>query len=838
MASSGGPPLVRCSVMADFDAVVGHAAPEVELVDEVVGADLVGGSFHDLAPVVHHRDALGHPQGDVHVVLDEDQRDALVELEQQVGQRDALAAREARRRLVEEHQLGLRGAGHADLELALLAVGDRSHEARDLALEAHQARQLAGALAHLAVERLPARQAQVPAARAEHGEVEVVLDAEAEEEAGLLVRAAHPQPGASWGGDVPDVLTEELDRARRLGYVARDDVEQRRLARPVGAEDGAPLAGRDVEIDVAHGIEAAEPPADPPQAEDRAGMLGGDALHCWLAPDDLHRRCLAEPREALLLTAGEVAPRSRSRAAERAAERLVDVGDARHRLDRQLAVLHVQLLVVDREDGLAVLVELDRAVRRRQLRLGQRVLELRLVLDVALDRLEALDEAPGVQVVAVRERARRGRGRILAGRDDLEPLADDVRGVVLGRRGVEVAGRTRAADVGPRHARAELLELTGGAPEQVADELLGLDRTLGLLVGLQERDEARAADSHEGAVHVGRHLLGVGRVVGRVQRREDPLGDLTAGRAELGDEARRRRPGEAVVVRDDRGLLPPQLVVRDVTQPGVPLGAVPVEAEEVRRLHLERRVLRARGAVDERLVRVLLGVVGDRDRLVARQRADHHVGVELLHEPPHLLDGGVRRIVAAAHADELERVVADRAAREAVPGLVGVLGLGPGELRERRDRTGHVLVVEGAEGALALGHDRDLDRRARAAAALFGLPHEPKAPWHSDMIAILIGVPEPPLRGATAGWGSGASVGAAAAGVLVDWAGVLAELLLVLLSLLDPHPAMTNASTAMVTASQKAPRLGCRATGMYVSPPRNGYRVNRRVWFLPPPFPG
>jgi hypothetical protein len=36
---------------------------------------------------------------------------------------------------------------------------------------------------------------------------------------------------------------------------------------------------RDVEVDVAHGIEAAEPPADPPQAEDRAGRLGGDALH-------------------------------------------------------------------------------------------------------------------------------------------------------------------------------------------------------------------------------------------------------------------------------------------------------------------------------------------------------------------------------------------------------------------------------------------------------------------------------------------------------------------------------------------------------------------------------
>ena len=63
---------------------------------------------------------------------------------------------------------------------------------------------------------------------------------------------------------------------------------------------------------------------------------------------------------------------------------------------------------------------------------------------------------------------------------------------------------------------------------------------------------------------------------------------------------------------------------------------------------------------------------------------------------------------------------------------------------------------------------------------MFWLSNEPNAPLHSDMIATLIGVPEPPLRGATAGCGSGALAGAAAAGVLVLAAGVdvLDELLL------------------------------------------------------------
>ncbi|MGZ8632839.1 MAG: hypothetical protein ACXWZZ_03155, partial [Solirubrobacteraceae bacterium] len=73
------------------------------------------------------------------------------------------------------------------------------------------------------------------------------------------------------------------------------------------------------------------------------------------------------------------------------------------------------------------------------------------------------------------------------------------------------------------------------------------------------------------------------------------------------------------------------------------------------------------------------------------------------------------------------------------------------------------------------------------------------------------------LRGSTAGCGSGASVGAAAAGVLVVAAGLAAVLELLLESSLDPHPATTNAINAMDTASQNAPRLKPRATGICVS---------------------
>ena len=185
------------SLTVDLDAVVGHAPAEVELVDELVGADLVGRALHDLAAVVHHRDALGDAQGDVHVVLDEDQRDALVELEQQVGERDALAAREARGRLVEQHELRARWRGPSRPRAGAARRARSSRRGRRSWPRGRRRRASSRARSRISPSTAVRRQAQVPAARAEHGEVEVVLDAQAEEEPGLLVGAPHPQPRAA-----------------------------------------------------------------------------------------------------------------------------------------------------------------------------------------------------------------------------------------------------------------------------------------------------------------------------------------------------------------------------------------------------------------------------------------------------------------------------------------------------------------------------------------------------------------------------------------------------------------------------------------------------------------
>ena len=268
-------------------------------------------------------------------------------------------------------------------------------------------------------------------------------------------------------------------------------------------------------------------------------------------------------------------------------------------------------------------------------------------------------------------------------------------------------GGGRAAD----QRLADLLEDQRVVPEHVAEHALGVDAALLLLVLLDERDQARAADADVQAVDVVRDLRDVGRVVLLAQRRPDALGDLAADRAELGHEAGQRRVRERVVVTDDRGGLPAEVVVGVVAETGRPLRAVRVEPEEVRRLHLQRRVLRAGDAVDERLVRVLLRVVRDRDALVAGERADHDVGVLLLHQAARLLDRLVGRVVGAAVTDDLDVLAGDLGTLDAVARrLAGGLAARVADQRQMRARDGR--LEERAERTLAVGQEADLDRAA------------------------------------------------------------------------------------------------------------------------------
>src|SRR3972149_7920950 len=104
----------------------------------------------------------------------------------------------------------------------------------------------------------------MPTIDAENREVEVVLDREAGEEPRWLVRPRQPERDPATGREDRHVPAEELDVPRRRRELAGDHVEERRLPGPVRAEDRTTLAGANLEIDVAHGFEAAEASAAPP----------------------------------------------------------------------------------------------------------------------------------------------------------------------------------------------------------------------------------------------------------------------------------------------------------------------------------------------------------------------------------------------------------------------------------------------------------------------------------------------------------------------------------------------------------------------------------------------
>ena len=179
--------------------------------------------------------------------------------------------------LVEHHQLRVGGARHADLELALLAVRERADERVQRVGQPDALGRGAGALALLALARGRVSEPQAAAVAPDDGEVEVVLDREPGEQPGLLVRPGDAQRSAARapGRSVTSVPITSIvpvvggkSPAIRLNSVV--------LPAPFGPEDGAALAVRDVEIDVAHGLHPTEAPADPPQAEDRTGAFGGD----------------------------------------------------------------------------------------------------------------------------------------------------------------------------------------------------------------------------------------------------------------------------------------------------------------------------------------------------------------------------------------------------------------------------------------------------------------------------------------------------------------------------------------------------------------------------------
>src|SRR6185436_4770250 len=97
---------------------------EVGIDDFLVASYLVGRAVGDLAAVIEHHNPVGNVHHHAHVVLDEHQRRAevVVDVEDEAAHVLLFLEVHARHRLVEQHQLRLRGERAPELDALLQAV--------------------------------------------------------------------------------------------------------------------------------------------------------------------------------------------------------------------------------------------------------------------------------------------------------------------------------------------------------------------------------------------------------------------------------------------------------------------------------------------------------------------------------------------------------------------------------------------------------------------------------------------------------------------------------------------------------------------------------------------
>src|SRR5215831_1593744 len=204
---------------------------------------LVGGAVgNDLTLVV-----LGEEQGEATLAPD-----ALDEMDRL----PRLLGGHAGGGLVEEKNGRLQGERDAQLDLLLVAVGE---EARDLARLVEEADGGEQGLRLLAIQPLHGGE-KVPAAPAmrEKGGLDVLVHGELGEDVRALEGAAHAQAAEIVRRDARDLAIVEAHAARVGTQMPRDQVEERGLARAVGADDGADRAAGHAEAHAAHGLEARE----------------------------------------------------------------------------------------------------------------------------------------------------------------------------------------------------------------------------------------------------------------------------------------------------------------------------------------------------------------------------------------------------------------------------------------------------------------------------------------------------------------------------------------------------------------------------------------------------
>ena len=197
---------------------------------------------------------LGDVEHHVHIVLDQQNREARVEPHEEFRHLGRFSRGETCRRLIQQQNLRVACEAQHDLELALLPMREVANLGVLAINEGGAFQQIARLGIDVAIRGQKAPHHEFRRAQALDRQQHVVENGQPRKQAGDLEGPRHPQRCAPMAGPTRHISAEQQHLARRRREYPGYQIEQRRLAGAVRADDGLAVTRHDLERDAAHGL--------------------------------------------------------------------------------------------------------------------------------------------------------------------------------------------------------------------------------------------------------------------------------------------------------------------------------------------------------------------------------------------------------------------------------------------------------------------------------------------------------------------------------------------------------------------------------------------------------
>src|SRR6185312_6684968 len=254
---------------------------EIDLAHARVGGDFGRRAFGQDRALYQHGDAPRQAEHQIHVVLDDQQREVRRQVFDDVNDDAAFRRRHPGRRLVEQQHVRLEPERDRDLDETLTPIRQFADQPVGVVGEAKPLQERVGRQQDLAMRACGTEQAAAGAEPLADREADIFEDAQAAEQRVDLEGACEAAPHPLFLRQRGDIGATEQNLARARLERAGDEIDERGLARAVGPDQRMARAGLEPEIHAARHLERAEAAIETARFESRLGIrpLGLRASH-------------------------------------------------------------------------------------------------------------------------------------------------------------------------------------------------------------------------------------------------------------------------------------------------------------------------------------------------------------------------------------------------------------------------------------------------------------------------------------------------------------------------------------------------------------------------------